>query len=132
MENQIEQVMPRYPQGNGEAEATNKTILDGLKQHLEEKKGAWADELDGVLWSHRTTPRGVKCKTPFSLAHGIQEMAPAEVNVCSLRRTMMTQNTEFNDNMLMDNLDTIEEQRDQALLRIHNYQQMAAWYYNKR
>ncbi|CAL9235582.1 unnamed protein product, partial [Arabidopsis halleri] len=48
---------PRYPQGNGQAEATNKTILAGLKKRLEAKKGVWADELDGVLWSYRTTPR---------------------------------------------------------------------------
>ncbi|XP_024014549.1 uncharacterized protein LOC112088502 [Eutrema salsugineum] len=47
----------RYPQGNGQAEAANKTILDGLKKRLDAKKGRWADELEGVLWSHRTTPR---------------------------------------------------------------------------
>ncbi|XP_024014521.1 uncharacterized protein LOC112088471 [Eutrema salsugineum] len=48
---------PRYPQGNGQAEAANKAILDGLKKRLDAKKGRWADELEGVLWSHRTTPR---------------------------------------------------------------------------
>ncbi|CAA7016454.1 unnamed protein product [Microthlaspi erraticum] len=47
---------PRYPQANGQAESTNKTIVDGLKKRLEGYQGAWADELDGVLWSHRTTP----------------------------------------------------------------------------
>ncbi|XP_010481019.1 PREDICTED: uncharacterized protein LOC104759837 [Camelina sativa] len=39
---------PRYPKGNSQAEATNKTILDGLKKRLDAKKGAWADELDGT------------------------------------------------------------------------------------
>ncbi|XP_024014502.1 uncharacterized protein LOC112088453 [Eutrema salsugineum] len=55
---------PRYPQGNGQAEATNKTILDGIKKRLEAKKGVWTDELDGVLWSHRTTPRRSTNKIP--------------------------------------------------------------------
>ncbi|XP_019096180.1 PREDICTED: uncharacterized protein LOC109130727 [Camelina sativa] len=48
---------PRYPQGNRQAEATNKTILDGLKKRMDAKKDACANELDGVLWSYRTTPR---------------------------------------------------------------------------
>ncbi|XP_013632894.1 PREDICTED: uncharacterized protein LOC106338470 [Brassica oleracea var. oleracea] len=49
---------PRYPQGNGQAESSNKLNIDGIKKRLDLKKGHWADELDGVLWSHRTTPRG--------------------------------------------------------------------------
>lgn len=49
----------RYPQGNGQAEATNKIIINGIKKCLELKKAHCADELDGVLWSHRTTPRGL-------------------------------------------------------------------------
>jgi len=48
---------PLYPQRNGQAEGANKTILDGLKKRLDAKKGSWSDELEGVLWSHRTTPR---------------------------------------------------------------------------
>ncbi|XP_048613381.1 uncharacterized protein LOC125587219 [Brassica napus] len=76
---------PRYPQSNCQAEASNKIIIDGLKKRLDLKKGCWADELDGVLWSHRTTPRGATKSTPFSMAHGVEAMAPAEVNVTSLR-----------------------------------------------
>ncbi|XP_019085487.1 PREDICTED: uncharacterized protein LOC104715243 [Camelina sativa] len=102
----------RYPQGNGQAEATNKTILDGLKKRLDAKKGVWADELDGVLWSYRTTPRTSTNQTPFSLAYGMEAMAPAE--------------------MLTDRLDELEEERDKALLRIQNYQLAAAKYYNKK
>lgn len=115
---------PRYPQGNGQAEATNKTIIDGLKKRLEEKKGAWADELDGVLWSHRTTP--------FSLAYGMEAMAPSEVGLSTIRRSMLIANPALNDQMLLDNLDTVEERRNKALLRIQNYQQAAAKFYNKK
>ncbi|XP_028094673.1 uncharacterized protein LOC114294718 [Camellia sinensis] len=48
---------PAYPQSNGQAEASNKTILDGLKKRLEKAKGKWAEELPNVLWAYRTTPR---------------------------------------------------------------------------
>ncbi|KAM1172995.1 hypothetical protein ACFX2G_023515 [Malus domestica] len=35
----------RYPQGNGQAEASNKTILECLKKTLSDKKRKWPDEL---------------------------------------------------------------------------------------
>ncbi|XP_024010604.1 uncharacterized protein LOC112086031 [Eutrema salsugineum] len=60
---------PSYPQRNGQAEAANKTILDDLKKRLDAKKGRWADELEGVIWSHRTTPRRGTGETPFALVY---------------------------------------------------------------
>ncbi|XP_028115623.1 uncharacterized protein LOC114313435 [Camellia sinensis] len=40
---------PAYPQSNGQAEASNKTILDGLKKRLEKANGKWAEELPNLL-----------------------------------------------------------------------------------
>ncbi|KAL6273710.1 hypothetical protein ACE6H2_024402 [Prunus campanulata] len=40
---------PRYPQGNGQAEAPNKIVLDCLNKRLEGSEGKWVDELPGVL-----------------------------------------------------------------------------------
>ncbi|KAL0713376.1 hypothetical protein Bca4012_020354 [Brassica carinata] len=59
-------------------------------------------------------------------------MAPAEVNVTSLRRSRMPQHVELNRDMLLDALVAIEEKRDQALLRIQNYQHKIENYYNKK
>ncbi|KAK1563196.1 hypothetical protein Q3G72_023904 [Acer saccharum] len=47
---------PRYPQANGQAESTNKTIVNTLKKRLEAEKGKWAEKLPEILWSYRTTP----------------------------------------------------------------------------
>ena len=38
---------PRYPQSNGQAEASNKTLLTALKKRLDSAKGKWVDELHG-------------------------------------------------------------------------------------
>ncbi|XP_019091135.1 PREDICTED: uncharacterized protein K02A2.6-like [Camelina sativa] len=122
---------PRYPQGNGQAEATNKSIVDGLKKRLGRRKGAWADHLDGVLWSYRTTPRRSTGQSPFSLAYGLEAFATAEAGVPTLRRTMMVDNPELNDKMLIDHNDLAEELRDKALVRVQHYQDAAARYYNK-
>ena len=40
---------PAYPISNGQAEATNKAIVNRLKRRLEGAKGRWAEELPNVL-----------------------------------------------------------------------------------
>ena len=49
---------PAYLQSNDQVEATNKTILNGLKRRLDGAKGRWAEKLPNVLWAYRTTPEG--------------------------------------------------------------------------
>ncbi|CAA7040695.1 unnamed protein product [Microthlaspi erraticum] len=111
---------PRYFRANGQAESTNKTIVDGLKKRLEGYQGAWADELGGVLWSHRTTPRSASAETSFSLSHGCEALAPAELHAPSLRRSLMPLNPALNDDSLLHSLDNTEELRDRALL-LHDF-----------
>ena len=78
----------RYPQCNGQTETINKTILDGLKKRLDAKKGRWAEELEGVLWSHRTTPRHAMGETPFALLYGAECMIQVELEFPGVRRRL--------------------------------------------
>lgn len=48
---------PSYPQGNGQAEATNKTVCAGIKRRLDSKRGQWAKELPRILWAYCSIPR---------------------------------------------------------------------------
>ncbi|KAL6312997.1 hypothetical protein AAG906_012393 [Vitis piasezkii] len=51
---------PRYPQSNGQAEATNKTLINALKKRLEQAKGKWVEELPasrGPIEPYRTSNR---------------------------------------------------------------------------
>ena len=61
---------PAYPQGNGQAEAINKIIVNGLKKRLDDAKGKWAEELPSVLWAYQTMPRRSTIETLFSLTYG--------------------------------------------------------------
>ena len=42
---------PAYPQGNGQAKAVNKVIVNGLKKRLDDAKGKWV-ELLHFLWTY--------------------------------------------------------------------------------
>ena len=43
---------PAYPQGNRQAEAVNKVIVNGLKKRLDDAKRRWVEELPHVLWTY--------------------------------------------------------------------------------
>ena len=69
---------PAYPQSNGQAEAINKTIMNGLKKRLDSAKGKWAKELPSVLWAYRTTPKRSTREILFSLTYEVEVVIPAE------------------------------------------------------
>ena len=87
----------------------------------------WSDVLHVVLWAYRTTPRKSTQETQFSLAYGLEAVISVETIVRSVRRTASPANSDLNTQMLQD---FIDERRDQAMIRVQNYQQDAARYYN--
>ncbi|KAM1334267.1 hypothetical protein ACFX2F_010204 [Malus domestica] len=121
---------PRYPQGNGQAEASNKTILDCLKKSLTDKKGKWPDKLPGCLWAYRTTKRRATGETPFSLAFGSEAIIPPNIIVPSINTLLP--NVERNSKEMATDLDLAEERRERTITRIAAYQQQLISSYNKR
>ncbi|XP_056688000.1 uncharacterized protein [Spinacia oleracea] len=120
---------PRYPQANGQAESSNKTIIASPKKRLDDKNGRWAEELSSILWANRTTPRTATGQTPFSLVYGCEAILPPEVTLPSARYGLMT--PEQNDVELGENLDNTEDFREAALIRMASQQQIVAKCFNK-
>ena len=118
-----------YPQSNRQAEAINKTILNGLKKMLDSTKGRWAEELSNVLWAYQTTPRRSIGETPFSLTYGVEAVIPTEVNLYSARVDGL--NPAQNDLMMAERLDLLEEYQKAANIGFAEYQQNLAWRYNR-
>ena len=118
-----------HPQSNGQAEATNKAIMNKLKKILDGAKGKWAEELPKILWAYRTTPRRSTGETPCSLTYGAEAMILAEMNLCSTRvaRFDPAQNNE----LMVEHLDGLEECREVAIIRLAEYQQKLAQRYNR-
>uniref|UniRef100_A0A2N9FA17 Uncharacterized protein n=1 Tax=Fagus sylvatica TaxID=28930 RepID=A0A2N9FA17_FAGSY len=112
---------PGYPQSNGQAEASNKIVLSGIKRKLEEAKGKWVEELPSVLWTHRTTARRSTGETPFALAYGVEAVIPLEVGIPTIRTTNFT--VQSNEDNLRKDLDLLEERRDMATVRLASYHQ---------
>lgn len=105
---------PRYPQENGQTEAANKIIFDRLKKRLDTNKGHWTDELEGVFWSHQTSPRRATDEMPFVLVYRTKCVIPPEVEFPGVGRRLLPVQEGLNNLMLLGELDLINERRDQT------------------
>ena len=112
---------PAYSQGNGQAEASNKVIVNGLKKRLDDAKGKWVKELPHVLWAYRTTPRRSIGETPFAMTYEAEAMIPLEENFPTLRTNSFTPSD--NDELLRESLDLIEGRREIAIIHLAYYHQ---------
>ncbi|XP_075653107.1 uncharacterized protein LOC142623556 [Castanea sativa] len=120
---------PDYPQGNGQAKATNKVILAGLKKRLDNAKGRWVEELPHVLWAYRTMPQRSIGETPFSMTYGMEAVIPLESGFPTLKSDQY--NNVSNRDMQHDSLNTIEERREVASVKMGSYQQKLKQTYDK-
>ncbi|KAK4403978.1 Ribonuclease HI [Sesamum angolense] len=118
------------PQSNGQTEVTNRTILQHLKTRLDQAKGNWVNELPGVLWAYRTTPRRSTGESPFNLVYGMEAIIPAEIGEETLR--VQQYEPEINDIGRRVNLDLLGKVRDTASVRIEAYKRHMAKAYNAR
>ena len=99
---------PRYPQGNGQAEVSNKIVLNCLKKRLEGVEGKWVDELPGVLWAYRTTKRRSTGETPFSLDYWTEAIISPHITVLSV--SIEVGSLDQNCKQMKVNLDMLEEE----------------------
>ena len=123
-----------HPQSNGQVERANGLILAGIKPRLEEPlrraAGAWADELDSVLWSLRTTPNRSTGFTPFFLVYGSEAVIPSDIIHDSPR--VFAYDEETADEARQLSVDLIEEARNLADQRSTIYQQKLRRYHSRR
>ena len=83
-------------------------------------KGAWSKELPNVLWAYKTMARTPTGETPFNLTYGTEAVIPVEVGLISLRREFFDEQS--NNDQLKQNLDFLDEVRDQAAQKMAKYQ----------
>ena len=110
---------PAYPQGNGQAEAINKVIVNGLKKRLDDAKGKCVKELPHVLWTYRTTPYRSTGETPFLMTYGAKAVIHLEIGFPTSRTSSF--NPSDNDEQLTKSLDLIEEKRENAMVQLAYY-----------
>ncbi|VFQ78615.1 unnamed protein product [Cuscuta campestris] len=119
-----------YPQGNGQVENANRTIVDGLKKLLGEAGNKWLEELPHIVWAFRVTPRRAYGETPFSLTYGCEARLPIEAEFPTFRESNYQPQQNEEDHLAELNL--VEERRMAAEVKISTYQQVVKKYHDNK
>ena len=74
---------PYYPQANGLADSTNKTLQNILRKIVNENQTDWDTKVSSALWAYRTSFKTNVQATPFYLAYGLEAVMPVEFQISS-------------------------------------------------
>ncbi|CAL5375138.1 unnamed protein product [Camellia sinensis] len=119
---------PYYPKGNGQAEATNKSLIRILSKMMDEFGGTWSEQLIVALWAYRTSKRKPTQATPYSLVYGSEAVLPIELETPSARMALAS-------GMVLEprttRLEALEEKHDRAAKVMERYHESIARAYNQ-
>lgn len=83
-----------YPQGNGLAESSNKSLIRIIKKLLDDNKKNWDSKLIYVLWAHRMTTKRSTGNSPFKLVYGTEAVFPIQLTLAVTKFLQQEQNEE--------------------------------------
>nr|GEV05672.1 hypothetical protein [Tanacetum cinerariifolium] len=107
-----------HPQANGLVERANRSLMEGIKTHIEREKAGWVDELPNVLWAHRTSIKQSNRETPFSLTYGSEAVILAKIGIPTYQTLMVRE--EYNEKEMRLNLDLLHKRRKRLPLEKQN------------
>ena len=117
---------PYYPQGNQQAEATNKVLIKIISKMSQEYTRGWATHLPDALWAYRKSPKSTTGFSPFSLVYGTEVVSPVEVMTPSLR-VMQIQGKEKEEKAFTaekcEDLEGLDERREETQECSRRYRQ---------
>ena len=124
---------PYYAQANGQAEASNKSLIKLIKRKIADEPKRWHTTLVESLWAYRMSRHGSIQVTPYQLVYGHDAVLPWEVNIGSRRIALQDQLTadEYRS-LMMDESEDVVQCRLRALEKIQENKARVARHYNKK
>ena len=123
-----------YPQRNGQAEATNKTLIKIISKMSQEYTEGWVTHLPDALWAYKKSLKSATGFSPFSLVYGTEVVSPAEIMTPSLR-VMQTQEKEKEEEVFAakrcEDLEGLDEKREEAQECSQRYRQKMTEAYSR-
>ena len=75
---------PYYAQANGQAEASNQSLIKLIKRKIDEYPRCWHEVLSEALWAYRISYHGSTKTSPYHLVYGQDTVLPwvRQVSYC--------------------------------------------------
>jgi transposase InsO family protein len=67
---------PYYAQANGQAEASNQSLIKSIERKIDEHPRRWHEVLSEALWAHRISCHGAIKTLPYHLVYGQEVILP--------------------------------------------------------
>jgi hypothetical protein len=124
---------PYYAQANGQAEASNQSLIKLIKRKIDEHPRRWHEVLSEALWAHHISCHGATKTSPYHLVYGQEAVLPWEITAGS--RCVEFQNdltAEEYATLMNDNIEDLTELRLWSLEKIKEGKAKVARAYNKK
>ncbi|CAN6688607.1 unnamed protein product [Malus baccata var. baccata] len=126
------QSSPYYPQSNGQAESSNKILVNIIKRMVIESPEKWHERLGNTLWAYRTSKRTGIGTTPYALTFEQDAVFPMEINVSSVRiQNQFGLHSEKFIEAMCQGIEDLDIARIEALNQIQEGKRDVARAYNK-
>jgi hypothetical protein len=124
---------PYYAQANGQAEASNQSLIKLIKRKIDEYPRRWHEVLSEALWAYRISCHGATKTSPYHLVYGQEAVLPWEVTAGSRRIEFQNDlSAEEYATLMSDNVEDLTELRLWSLEKIKENKAKVARAYNKK
>eukprot|EP00253_Pinus_taeda_P009295 PITA_09295 len=111
-----------YPQGNGLAESSNKSLIRIIKKLLDDNKKNWDSKLKFALWVDRVTIKRSTGNSPFKLVYGTKALFPIQLILPVAKFLQQEQNEEEDMAKRITNLAEVHQIREELVERVAAHQ----------
>ena len=124
---------PYYAQANGQAEASNQSLIKLIKRKIDEYPRRWHEVLSEALWAYRISCHGSTKTSPYHLVYGQDAVLPWEITAGSRRVEFQNDlSAEQYAALMNDNMEDLTELRLWSLEKIKENKAKVARAYNKK
>jgi ribonuclease HI len=121
-----------YPQGNGLAESSNKSLVRIIKKLLEQNARGWDSKLKFALWADRVTCKKSIGTSPFKLVYGTEAIFPVQLALPVAKFLQETDSEPSDLTRRIHNLVELQQDREQLLEKTELHQERIKQTFDKK
>eukprot|EP00253_Pinus_taeda_P008118 PITA_08118 len=121
-----------YPQGNGLAESSNKSLVNMIKKVLEENKKNWHKKLVNALWADRLKTKRSIGVSPYELVYGLESKFPSSLGIPIMKLLQEIQAEPNDMQRRVNQIICLQQTRDQVYNRVQILQEKLKKAFDRR